>query len=249
MGKKKCALIIVDVQPFFIGDADDKATTGATVVPIVNQLIDIFDYAICACHNWKPGVADFQPHPKLKLDHRTIFLHKEEQSAFTGFIYNSHRDQSKDPNWTLASFLKRENVGHLFVCGLFTEYCVMRTAVDGPRNNISTHVIVPACAETNAGGEERHKRVKDALNEMRVQGCTLWTAELFRMLEKSLGEKEVDRFLFGMGADHKDKIPPYPSLGSMGGGSGREMQLQDAWEAKYGNPEKGCVPRVRPVGE
>lgn len=37
-------------------------------------------------------------------------------------------------------------------------------------------------------------------------------------------------------ADGYVEIENYPTLGGMGGGSGSEMRLQDAWERRFGPP-------------
>lgn len=185
-GKKDTALIIVDVQPRFIGEGENQTKDGERIVPIINGLIDIFDHLIVACHNWIPNCPTANPHMGLKLDSRAVFVHKNCASAFDGHVYSAHRDAKDDhkPEFQLLPLLKSRGVKQIFVCGIFTEWCVKGTALSAAKEGFTTHLIEAACAGHTPDG------IKLAIEEMRKEKVLVWSNELVEGIAKCIVEAE-----------------------------------------------------------
>jgi len=163
-GKKKSALIIVDVQPMFIGEGNSQTPTGAAIVPVINALIPIFDNIIVSCHNWIPESPACNPHLGLRLDSRAVFIHKNSCDAFEGEVYNAQRKKTYLPEHKLLPLLRARKVEEVFVCGVFTEWCVKETAISAVKFGFKTHIVEPACAGKTENG------IKDAMKAMSVAG-------------------------------------------------------------------------------
>lgn len=179
-GKDNGALIIVDVQPRFMGDESKKTKDGPKIIPVINGLIPIFNTVVVACHEWQNDALK-NPHLDLRLDQRTVFVHKSEYSAFYGYVYNASRNPADNnlPQHKLLPLLKERKIEQLFVCGIFTEWCVCETALDGVKNGFTTHLVEPGCAGCNSDDKVP---MKEAMEKMHAAGVVLWTNELIAKL-------------------------------------------------------------------
>ena len=70
---------------------------------------------------------------------------------------------------SLPEFLRENEVGALYVCGLTTDYCVKASALDAIKQGIHAHVITDAIAAVDAQPGDGKK----ALNELYANGCIL----------------------------------------------------------------------------
>ena len=181
--KQKTALIIVDVQPTFMEGGGLPVPQGREVVPIINDLMGEFDYVITT-QDWHidpgdhisddpdfkdswpshglAGTLDAELHPDLKLPSNVLGIKKGQYDAgYSGFSGYAEDDR------TLEEILLDLGVGKVSVCGLATEYCVKKTALDAKRLRFDTEVLLHASRGVTPEGVER------AIKEMRATGINV----------------------------------------------------------------------------
>lgn len=196
MKRPSDALIIVDIQPMFIGDMTGECRDGEKIIPLVNEMIGLFDHVVVACHNWMRGSMVTQPHVSLRLDHRTVFVHKYLPNVFGGYVYDSHRPEKDNnlPEHSLAPYFKRYGVKRAYVCGLFTEYCVMDSALGAVSQGFKSHLIVPACGCANENASDKESAlVPAALESMSKNGVSIWTKDIIKTLTEELAERQKEK--------------------------------------------------------
>lgn len=148
------ALVIVDVQNDFCPGGALAAPEGDKVVPVINKLIDKFDF-IVASRDWHPAESQhFEKWPKHCIA-GTIgaALHPDLNQSKINKIF-SKGTENKDDGYSafeatsdnLAAYLRKEGVTELYHCGLTTEYCVKETAMDSLKSGFNTFVISDAIA-------------------------------------------------------------------------------------------------------
>lgn len=117
-------------------------------------------------------------HPKLNLDKITKIFPKgtdPEIDSYSGFYDNGHRKSTG-----LATYLKKNNIAEVYICGLATDYCVKFTALDAQAEGFKTFIIEDACrgVELNPGD------VENAFDEMKEKGCTIINSNI--LIAKSI---------------------------------------------------------------
>ena len=90
-----------------------------------------------------------------------VFLKGEHAAAYSGFEGRTTDGSS------LAEWLKGQEVSHVDVCGIATDYCVRATALDARRNGFETTVLSQLCAGVAPESSRR------ALEEMREAGVEI----------------------------------------------------------------------------
>lgn len=180
------ALLLVDVQ-------NDFCTGGTLAVPQSEEVIDALNRHIVAAEtrgmpvyasrDWHPATTShFKAyggvwpvhcvqnttgaafHPALRLPADTIVVTKGDRpddhgySAFQGTTVTGE---------TLLADLRRRGIGHLYVGGLATDYCVRASVLDALDAGLQVTVLEDAIAgvDVNAGDSER------ARVEMRTRGA------------------------------------------------------------------------------
>lgn len=171
------ALLIVDVQNDFCPGGTLAVPEGDKVVPVINQIMDLFPLVI-ASKDWHPNDtvhfkkwpphcvqntpgADF--HPQLNASKiKKVFLKgaHNKDDGYSAFEATSA---------SLLQFLKKEKVEELYVAGLATDYCVKATAMDADKNGFETFVVEDAVAAVNVKPGDGEK----ALKAMARAGVTL----------------------------------------------------------------------------
>ena len=106
-------------------------------------------------------------HPDLETERLDGVIRKGEDpsiDSYSGFFDNGHLKATG-----LEDFLRKRDVGRVYVCGLATDYCVKYTALDAVQLGFETSVITDACrgVELNPGD------IQKALEEMQAAGVTL----------------------------------------------------------------------------
>jgi nicotinamidase/pyrazinamidase len=182
------ALIVVDVQKDFCPGGALPAPDGDRIVPAVNryladaQRLGVTVYATRDWHprvtshfkayggEWPPHCVQNSPgakfHPELKLPADVVVISKgddEDQPGYSAF--DGHTNDGK----ALIAELKDRQITRLFVAGIATDYCVLKTVLDARHSGLDVTVLDNAIAgiETTAGDVER------ALDEMKSAGATL----------------------------------------------------------------------------
>jgi len=193
MSEIKRALLVTDVQNDFCEGGSLPVEGGARVAADIAEVVhawaaggpDAPDYAHVVAtkdHHVDPGdhwsrepdYRDSWPvhcrvgtdgasfHPNLDPQpFDAVFLKGEHEAAYSGF-------QGRTVEGTLlADWLRDHEVGAVDICGIATDYCVRRTALDAVSAGFATRVLASLCAgvapETSAA----------ALEELRSAGVTV----------------------------------------------------------------------------
>lgn len=204
--ERDSALLIVDVQNDFCPGGALGVPDGDRVAVPLSRAAERFMEAglpVFASRDWHPAVtrhfrgyggvwpphcvqgtsgADF--HPDLRLPAGTVIISKgidpdrDSYSAFEGI---------DDAGATLGSCLASLRVGHLYIGGLATDYCVRSSALDAVRAGFMVTVLTDCVAgvELKPGDSER------ALDEMARAGVRFATVDA--LLEEVATRKECVR--------------------------------------------------------
>ncbi len=180
--EKKRALIVVDVQNDFCPGGALAVERGDEVVAPLNRLIEEFlrrGDVVVKSRDWHPrhtkhfaahggswpehcvqNTRGAEFHPSLSDDPRIVVVSKgsgdeDNYSAFDGT--------------NLASLLRGEGVGEVWVGGLATDYCVKNTVLDARREGFEVKAVADAMRAVNlqSGDDER------AVEEMRRVGAEI----------------------------------------------------------------------------
>ena len=188
------ALVIVDVQKDFCPGGALAVNEGDKIVPIINDLVDKFDFVV-ATQDWHPqdhgsfaSNNDAEPYTMGELSGQPQFMwpdHCVQDSPGADFhddldmegaaVFQKGLDASVDSysgfydnngkNPTgLAKFLKEMGVTTVYICGLATDYCVKFTALDAVKEGFATVVIKDACRGVNANEGDVDKALEDMKN-------------------------------------------------------------------------------------
>ncbi len=174
------ALLIVDLQRDFCPKGALPAPDGDRIVPVINRLMDKFDYVL-ASKDWHPANtihfetwpvhcvrdtpgAEF--HPDLNINKLDIVLLKGTDNKDDGY------SAFEATNENLAAYLRQKKVSELYIAGLVTEYCVKQTVLDGLKNGFKTFLIEDAVQ----GIGKNKNDVPMAIAEMQKAGASLVNA-------------------------------------------------------------------------
>ncbi len=168
----KRALIVVDVQNDFCEGGSLAVKGGAEVAFRIGTMLHHwsqkdpkappYDVAVATrdhhidpgqhfsdqpdfVHSWPPhcvvGTDGEGFHPNLDPQpFDAVFLKGEHAAAYSGF-------EGRAADGTdLNEWLKKNDVTHVDVCGLATDYCVRATALDAVRNGFETTLLESLCA-------------------------------------------------------------------------------------------------------
>lgn len=173
----KKALLIVDVQQDFCPGGTLAVAEGDQVVPVINRMMDRFDYVV-ASKDWHPrttvhfdhwpphcvrGTAGAAFHPALRIEGIDAVVLKGTGNTDDG--YSAFEATSADVTY----LLRKSGVEELFVAGLATDYCVRATALDARRLGFPVTVITDAVRAV----EQRPGDGASALAEMETAGIIL----------------------------------------------------------------------------
>jgi nicotinamidase/pyrazinamidase len=158
------ALVIVDVQNDFLPGGALAVPRGDEVIPPLNRYIDIFQQRglpIFATRDWHPpNHCSFREQggrwprhcvmsseganisPDLKLPANVVVISKgstPEREAYSGF-----------EGTNLEEKLRAAQIKRLFVGGLATDYCVLKTVLDARRLGFEVFLLRDAIRAVNA---------------------------------------------------------------------------------------------------
>ncbi len=177
------ALIVVDVQNDFLPGGALAVNDGDAVVPVINECIQLFTakaLPIFATADWHPaahcsfveqggqwpkhcvaGSPGAQFADNLQFPDDVSIIHKgteADKEAYSGF-------QGTD----LARQLHAQAVRRVFVGGLATDYCVLKTVHDALENDFGVVLLARAvrAVDLNPGDGDR------AIESMQEQGAIL----------------------------------------------------------------------------
>ncbi|MBI5809593.1 MAG: nicotinamidase [Deltaproteobacteria bacterium] len=188
----KRALVIVDVQNDFCPGGALPVKDGDMVVLALNRYIELFKAAgahIYATRDWHPrktihfkeyggkwpphcvqGTGGAEFHPDLKLPRDAVIITKgacHDEDSYSGF-------QGKDrEGWGLGEALRAAGIGHIYVGGLATDYCVRATVFDGIKEGFKVTLLLDAVK----GVDVKEDDSKMAIAAMRAKGAETATFE------------------------------------------------------------------------
>ncbi len=182
------ALLVMDMQVDFCPGGSLAVAGGDGIAPLINRYAELFvrnKLPVYATRDWHPAeTAHFRQfgglwpphcvqgsegagfHPALRLPADAIIVSKG---------MDPHRDDYSPlqvtgaEGITFAELLKRRGVGHIFLCGLATDYCIKWTTLDGLRSGFRVTVLRDAVrgVDVTPGDSER------ALEEMLRAGAEM----------------------------------------------------------------------------
>jgi nicotinamidase/pyrazinamidase len=167
-------LLVVDVQNDFCPGGSLPTPYGDKVVPVINNLLNKFEFII-GVRDWHPNktkhfdiwpphciqkTTGAQYHPDLQQNKFNYIFNKG-----TGTIDNGYSAfEVVDVN--LEQFLKQNGIKQVYIAGLTIEYCVKNSAIDAVDAGFETFVIRDAVE-----GIYQHKNdVDKAIKEMKNKG-------------------------------------------------------------------------------
>lgn len=112
-------------------------------------------------------------HPQLQQQHIAAVFRKGENpdiDSYSAFFDNGHRAQTALDDW-----LKKQDVTHLAIMGLATDYCVKFSVLDALHLGYQTQVIIDGCRGVNLQPQDSQQ----ALAQMQHAGAELVTLSQF----------------------------------------------------------------------
>lgn len=110
-------------------------------------------------------------HPQLDTSKikKIIFKGTDKTiDSYSAFFDNGHLKSTG-----LADYLLQENISHIYLLGLATDYCVLFSSLDAAQLGFKVHLIVDACK-----GVELHPGdIEKALQKMRDAGVIMITSK------------------------------------------------------------------------
>lgn len=182
----KAALVIVDVQNDFLPGGSLAVPQGDEVIPVLNRYISLFrqrELPIYFTRDWHPretrhfqsgggvwpphcvqGTVGAEFHPELRIPSDAVIISKgmdPEEDSYSAF-------QGKTVEGVdFLDELRRRGIGHLYVGGLATDYCVRFTVLDARRAGLDVTVLEDGIrgVDLQPGDSQR------ALEEMKGAGA------------------------------------------------------------------------------
>lgn len=184
MTATRSALLVVDVQNDFVPGGALGVPGGDRVVSVINRYIDQAVKAgmtVYASRDWHPAVTShFKPyggpwpvhcvqntpgaqfHPDLKLPPNAVIVTKGTNPDKPGY---SAFDGEVAPGKSFLADLHERGIGHLYIGGLATDYCVRQSVLSALTDKLKVTVLDDAIAGVSAEDST------NALTEMRQQGA------------------------------------------------------------------------------
>jgi len=174
------ALLVVDVQNDFCPGGSLATPKGHAVVPVINKLIDEFDFVV-ASKDWHPEeTIHFEKWPKHCVQgtegaefHSDLHEHRFHKVFIkgTGNVDDGY-SSFEATNDNLAEYLENKGVETVYIAGLTVEYCVKTTTLDSIKYGFETYVIEDAVE----GIYQHVGDVKKAFEEMKLAGAKMITS-------------------------------------------------------------------------
>lgn len=175
------ALFIVDLQNDFCPKGALPTPKGDIIIPVINKLMDKFDFVL-ASKDWHPeNTVHFNKWPKhcIQNSYGAEFpkgLNSEKiHKIFLKGTGNKDDGYSafEATNENLAEYLIKNNIDELYVTGLTAEYCVKQTVLDSIKNGFKTFVIKDAVE----GIYQHENDVENAFADMEKSGAIIITSD------------------------------------------------------------------------
>ena len=180
MSEKSC-LLIVDMQNDFCPGGLLAVAGGDEIVPLINSIMKRFDLVVASRDMHPAGSKHFEKwpvhcvkgttgadfHPGLNAGAVHCFIEKGTTLEDDGY------SDFESTNLDLAGYLREQEVGELFICGLATDYCVKETVLDALRHGFKTVVLADCIKAVDVYPGDGAQ----ALQEMQEHGAIILISE------------------------------------------------------------------------
>ena len=180
------ALLVLDIQKDFIGDQARMSVAKHQIEPMlekVNKIIESFNShgipVVYIGNEFEPPqwVANFFRKNAAKKGSQGAEL--DDRLLIVNDLYFPKSKANALSNDELVSYLNANRMKHIVIVGLFTEGCVMATALDSKRKNFKVTVVSDAVASLN------DKKREKALNALSSKGVNITdSTQLFELLNR-----------------------------------------------------------------
>ncbi len=179
----KPALIVGDVQNDFCPGGALAVKDGDQIVPVVNQLIPLFDI-VYYIRDWHPqNHISFSENPQFVdkswpvhcvANTRGADFHADLDFTLNAIVIDKGTDPNKEAysafqDTNLAQSLHKLGVDTVFSTGLATDYCVKATVLDALKEGFRVYLVKDACR----GVDNPSGTVENALQEMAEAGANI----------------------------------------------------------------------------
>ena len=180
--EKDAALLIVDLQNDFCPGGALQVPDGDRIVGPVNRAAELFASAglpVLASRDWHPpdtahfrdygglwplhcvqGTSGADFHPSLRLPAGTIIFSKGINPALDG--YSAFEGVTAE-GVGLDDLLRELGVRKLYVCGLATDYCVVRTVIEALKSRFEVSLLTDAVAGVDLVPGDSASAIKEML--------------------------------------------------------------------------------------
>jgi nicotinamidase/pyrazinamidase len=182
--RRSSALLIVDVQNDFCPGGSLAVPGGDLIIPVINQYIRFFrknGLPVLVSRDWHPsgsvhftagggiwpehclqGSEGARFHPDLDLPDTAVIISKgidpERDDSYSGF------QAVTEDGKTLHELLVEKRIGHLFVCGLATDFCVKSTVLDTLSHGFSVTLLTDAIRGVNLKPGDSEKAIAEMIS-------------------------------------------------------------------------------------
>ncbi len=140
-------LLVIDLQKQFINKhtnflpakIDKIIKQNKFEFVVFTKFINSTDSVFCEKLNWKGCLTN---------ESREIVINTGKSKIFEKTIYSALNDE-------LKNYIIKNKITKIYLCGIDTECCVLKTALDLFENNFDVYVLKDFCASTH--GKTRHE--------------------------------------------------------------------------------------------
>jgi nicotinamidase/pyrazinamidase len=153
--------MIIDVQNDFLPGGRLAVAGSDTVIPIINQIMPLFDHIIATLDWHPPGHSSFKIWPEhcvqntqgadlapgldqSRIEHRIYKGTDSLVDSYSAFFDNERRRTTE-----LGDLLRQKKLTHLYFVGLATDYCVAHSVLDAISLGFRATLIQNACKAVN----------------------------------------------------------------------------------------------------
>lgn len=188
--EKGSALLIEDVQNDFCAGGSLAVPGGDEVVPVLNLYIELFrkeGLPVLASRDWHPedshhfregggiwpmhcvqGSLGARFHPDLRLPEEVIVISKGMEIAEDGF---SSFDGVTVDGTDFLGCLRQMGIGHLYVGGLATDYCVKYTVLDALQRGFEVTLLLDAVRGVDIMPGDSEAAIREMVMAGAVTAC------------------------------------------------------------------------------
>ncbi|MDD4363375.1 MAG: isochorismatase family protein [Atribacterota bacterium] len=171
------ALLIIDVQNDFIRNGSLAVNKAERIIPIINKLLQKFDYSMASkdCHPQES--VHFKKWPPHCVAGTTgaAFPFDLDQEKINQILYKgtSNKDDGYSAfeanNINLIEHLQEKGITDLYICGIALEFCVKSTVLDALEKRLNVYMLKDAIAPFS----EKEEEIKQYYSELENAGAKI----------------------------------------------------------------------------